>query len=94
VELDTGRLWTTEEAARFLGVPKATLYQWRYLGTGRRLAGSAATFVIILMTSSRGSGSSRRQHECLRPLAQDQATERRRPMQGTQSGQHQALPDD
>jgi DNA-binding transcriptional MerR regulator len=34
VELDTGRLWTTEEAARFLGVPKATLYQWRYLGTG------------------------------------------------------------
>lgn len=34
LKLNTDRLWTTEEAARFLGVPKATLYQWRYLGVG------------------------------------------------------------
>ncbi|MCW2938041.1 MAG: excisionase/Xis, DNA-binding protein, partial [Actinomycetia bacterium] len=34
VNLDPERLWTPEEVATFLGVPKATLYQWRYLGTG------------------------------------------------------------
>lgn len=34
MDADTDRLWTTEEAARFLGIPKATLYQWRYLGIG------------------------------------------------------------
>jgi predicted DNA-binding transcriptional regulator AlpA len=28
------RLWTAEETALYLQVPKATLYQWRYLGTG------------------------------------------------------------
>lgn len=28
------RLWTAEETAAYLQVPKATLYQWRYLGTG------------------------------------------------------------
>jgi len=28
------RLWTTEETAAYLQVPKATLYQWRYLGIG------------------------------------------------------------
>lgn len=28
------RLWTTEETAEFLGIPKATLYQWHYLRTG------------------------------------------------------------
>jgi predicted DNA-binding transcriptional regulator AlpA len=28
------RLWTPEETALYLQVPKATLYQWRYLGTG------------------------------------------------------------
>lgn len=27
-------LWTVEETALFLRVPKATLYQWRYLGIG------------------------------------------------------------
>jgi predicted DNA-binding transcriptional regulator AlpA len=32
--LDAGRLWTPEETALYLGVPKATLYQWRYLGIG------------------------------------------------------------
>jgi predicted DNA-binding transcriptional regulator AlpA len=30
------RLWTVEETALYLQVPKATLYQWRYLGTGPR----------------------------------------------------------
>jgi predicted DNA-binding transcriptional regulator AlpA len=28
------RLWTAEETAAYLQVPKATLYQWRYLGIG------------------------------------------------------------
>ena len=27
-------LWTTEETALYLRIPKATLYQWRYLGIG------------------------------------------------------------
>jgi predicted DNA-binding transcriptional regulator AlpA len=30
----TDRLWTAEETAFYLGVPKATMYQWRYLGIG------------------------------------------------------------
>jgi Helix-turn-helix domain len=30
----TDCLWTVEETARYLRVPPATLYQWRYLGTG------------------------------------------------------------
>lgn len=28
------RLWTAEETAGYLQIPKATLYQWRYLGIG------------------------------------------------------------
>ena len=28
------RLWTADETAAYLQIPKATLYQWRYLGTG------------------------------------------------------------
>lgn len=28
------QLWTVEETALYLKIPKATLYQWRYLGTG------------------------------------------------------------
>ena len=28
------RLWTADETALYLQVPKATLYQWRYLGIG------------------------------------------------------------
>jgi predicted DNA-binding transcriptional regulator AlpA len=32
------RTWTTGEVATFLGVPVATLYQWRYLGTGPKAA--------------------------------------------------------
>ncbi len=32
--LPTDCLWTVEETARYLRVPPATLYQWRYLGTG------------------------------------------------------------
>ena len=34
MNIDTDRLWTADETARFLGIPKATLYQWHYLGTG------------------------------------------------------------
>lgn len=29
-------LWTADDVAAFLGVPKGTLYQWRYLGQGPR----------------------------------------------------------
>ena len=29
-----GRLWTAQDVADYLTVPIATLYQWRYLGTG------------------------------------------------------------
>jgi excisionase family DNA binding protein len=29
-----GRLWTAQDVADYLTVPLATLYQWRYLGTG------------------------------------------------------------
>jgi len=28
------RLWTIREVSAFLGIPVATLHQWRYLGTG------------------------------------------------------------
>lgn len=28
------RLWTADEVAEYLQVPRATLYQWRYLGIG------------------------------------------------------------
>jgi len=28
------RLWTAQDVADYLTVPLATLYQWRYLGTG------------------------------------------------------------
>ena len=30
----TGHLWTAQETADYLGIPKATLYQWHYLGIG------------------------------------------------------------
>ena len=30
----SGRLWTAQDVADYLTVPLATLYQWRYLGTG------------------------------------------------------------
>ncbi|GAA1293304.1 hypothetical protein Psi02_43400 [Planotetraspora silvatica] len=32
------RTWTSEEVAAFLGIPKATLYQWRHRGIGPRSA--------------------------------------------------------
>jgi predicted DNA-binding transcriptional regulator AlpA len=31
---DPDHLWTAQETADFLRIPKATLYQWRYLGVG------------------------------------------------------------
>lgn len=30
------RLWSVEDVSAFLGVPVATLYQWRYRRTGPR----------------------------------------------------------
>lgn len=38
MHLDYERTWTVEEVSYFLGVPTATLYQWRYLGTGPKAA--------------------------------------------------------
>lgn len=29
-----GRLWTLDEVSTYLGIPKETLYQWRYKGYG------------------------------------------------------------
>lgn len=83
MDLATDRLWTAEETARFLGVPKATLTSGAISVPAPRLAGLAATFVIILMMSLHGSVSSKRQHECVRPVAQDQTMERRSALQGT-----------
>ena len=34
MNLDHDRLWSVEETAFYLGVPKATLYRWRCLGVG------------------------------------------------------------
>jgi DNA-binding transcriptional MerR regulator len=34
VTLTIDRLWTPKEVSEYLRVPKATLYQWRYLGIG------------------------------------------------------------
>ncbi|WP_084338564.1 helix-turn-helix domain-containing protein [Actinomadura oligospora] len=34
--LSTDRLWTTDEVATYLGVPKDTLYVWRNRGVGPR----------------------------------------------------------
>lgn len=31
-----GKLLTTQNVADYLGVPVATIYQWKYLGTGPR----------------------------------------------------------
>ena len=33
---DCDRLWTVTDVSVFLGVPVATLHQWRYLGQGPR----------------------------------------------------------
>jgi predicted DNA-binding transcriptional regulator AlpA len=34
MNLDRDRLWSAEETAFYLGVPKATLYRWRCVGIG------------------------------------------------------------
>jgi predicted DNA-binding transcriptional regulator AlpA len=34
MNLDHDRLWSAEETAYFLGIPKATLYRWRCQGVG------------------------------------------------------------
>jgi excisionase family DNA binding protein len=30
------QLWTIDVLAEFLGVPRATIYRWRHIGTGPR----------------------------------------------------------
>lgn len=62
-------LWTVEETARYLRVPKATLYQWRYLGIGPKAGRVGGIFAMTRPMSSPGSDSSKRPHERLRPLA-------------------------
>jgi DNA-binding transcriptional MerR regulator len=37
-DLPFDRTWTPKDVSRFLGVPVATLHQWRYLGTGPKAA--------------------------------------------------------
>ena len=37
------RLWTVHDVSAFLRVPVATLYQWRYMRSGRLLTGWADT---------------------------------------------------
>ena len=32
--MDAEPLWTAEETAKYLRIPKVTLYQWHYLGIG------------------------------------------------------------
>jgi predicted DNA-binding transcriptional regulator AlpA len=34
VNLDPNRLWTVDETAFYLGIPKTTLYRWRRIGIG------------------------------------------------------------
>ena len=34
IPASSARLWTAQDVADYLTVPIATLYQWRYLGTG------------------------------------------------------------
>ncbi|MFD0900578.1 helix-turn-helix transcriptional regulator [Actinomadura sediminis] len=38
LNLPIDRTWTPQEVSRFLGVPVATLHQWRYLGVGPKAA--------------------------------------------------------
>lgn len=65
MKLDTDRLWTAEETAEYLRIPKATLYQWRYLRIGPKAGRVGVIFVTTPMMSSAGSASSKRQHDCL-----------------------------
>lgn len=34
MSLDVERMWTPADVSEFLQVPVATLYRWRYVGTG------------------------------------------------------------
>ncbi|HLX51310.1 MAG TPA: helix-turn-helix domain-containing protein [Streptosporangiaceae bacterium] len=34
MKLETDCLWTVDDVASYLRIPKGTLYQWRYLGCG------------------------------------------------------------
>jgi predicted DNA-binding transcriptional regulator AlpA len=34
VKTEIKPLWTAEQTAEYLGIPRATLYQWRYLRIG------------------------------------------------------------
>jgi hypothetical protein len=58
--VETDRLWTPEEVARFLGVPVHTLTVGGIWALGRKPVASAAIFAICLPMSSRGFGNNRR----------------------------------
>lgn len=50
----TERLWTVDDVAAYLGVPKQTLYQWRTRGYVPAAAGLASTSATTPTMSSPG----------------------------------------
>ena len=64
------QLWTAEQTALYLQIPKATLYQWRYLGIGPK-AGRVGRHLRYDPDDVKAwFRSSRPPRDCLRPLAQ------------------------
>lgn len=57
------RLWTAEETAAYLQIPKATLYQWRYLGIGPKAGRVGRLFAMTQRTLKPGSADSKVRHE-------------------------------
>jgi hypothetical protein len=56
---DNEATWTPEDVGRYLRLPVATLYRWRYIGVARRLPGSGSTCAICPQTCAPGFMSSR-----------------------------------
>jgi hypothetical protein len=52
--MDYSELWTIDDVANYLGVPKQTIYSWRHTGTAPRGSGSASTCAGDPPWSSRG----------------------------------------
>jgi hypothetical protein len=92
VDVDTDRLWTAEETARFLNIPKLPFTNGITSGSALSLAVLDAIFGMTPGKSFSGFASSKRQDEHFRPLAQDRTVTWRRPVQRAQPGNYQALP--
>ena len=41
--MEYSELWSIEDVANYLGVPKQTIYSWRHTGYGPKGSGSAST---------------------------------------------------